>query len=96
MSKHIKSDGNGGLVINKKVLVLLGTIIAVISLLIGMLSSVLALNTDFVILKEDVKSMKEDNSMVHPMVVQNKEDIAVVKVTLNRIDLNVQKLLEGG
>lgn len=95
--RHIESDGNGGFYVTKKAIVFISSMIAITMFFVGLFSSVLAVTTDYTIMKEDVSDIKESNSLVRPVVLQNKQDIAVMKETLHRIDINIQKLVyEGG
>jgi len=95
MSKHFRSDGNGGFIISKKFLATMLTVITIISLLAGFFSSALAFQGDYTHIKDSVAQLEKENESVHPVVIQNKEDIAVMKVTLDRVDRNVQKLIDS-
>ena len=96
MDKHFGSDGNGGYVISKQALATLVSFLTIIGVLVGLFGSAMALQSDYTKIKDSVEQLEEETKEICPLVVQNKEDIAVMRSTIGRIDRNVQKLIDGG
>ena len=66
---------------------LFGILLVIIGAIIGFTSAQATNNAD-------IEQLKIENDAIHPVVIQNNKDIAVMNVQIDNIDRNVEKILD--